>query len=401
MFATPKALHRLPAGVTSDRHAGLLQPLERERSAFFARPRTQVVQDWDELARLEPEWNELLLESRADTIFLSWEWMRAWLEASGSRRRALSIVVRDARGRLAGVAPFYLEPYCLLGIVPYRVLRIAGDHPTGGEYGDWLLRPDMEFTAAEAIAKTLAAHEGWDALWMPQVSGWSGARESIEAACSAAGLHCRARPASFGHFTLPDSFETYERNLSDNRRKQIRTQRRKVLRDGVSITRCGTQDELPRYLQALFDLHGRRRRTLGDPGTFVARPEEAEFYRRFAPQALANGWLWLSALEEGGVIRAIQLGYQYRGAYHQLQEGFDPDFTPGAGNVLRHEVIRQCIASGLGDYDFLGGYTEHKRRWMAEERQGYDLWIGRAGILNSALFSAPLWPTGRFLHPAD
>jgi hypothetical protein len=82
-----------------------------------------------------------------------------------------------------------------------------------------------------------------------------------------------------------------------------------------------------------------------------------------------------------------------------MQEGFDPDFTAGAGNVVRLEIIRECIASGIRQYDFLGGYTEHKRRWMAQVRHGYDLFIGRSCLANSVIFLVKVWPTGRYLRP--
>lgn len=390
-----KVLPRLPASL-----APVPDPDWYQAGSQLARPRADILRDWQAVAALAPEWNRLLHQSRSDSIFLTWEWVQAWLAAVGHRHPAFCIAVRDRDGALCGLAPCYVARYRLGGTVPYRVLRLAGDYPTGAEYADWLLRPDLEFASAEAIARALASHGGWEALWMPQVAAWNGAAERLQAACASAGLHCASRATPFAHFRLPDSFAAYEQSLSDNRRKQLRAQRRKILeRDGARVTRCLVREDLPRYLEALFELHGRRRQALGEAGSFAARPEEADFYRAFAPLALERGWLWLSALEHAGEIRAVQLGYEYRQAYHQLQEGFDPAFTPGAGNVLRHEVIRQCIAAGVREYDFLGGYTEHKRRWLAEPREGCDLLMGRPQALNALLFAFPVWPTGRYLRP--
>jgi CelD/BcsL family acetyltransferase involved in cellulose biosynthesis len=363
--------------------------------------RAELIDDWDGVRALAPEWKPLLAQSKSDTIYLTWEWIHAWEKVVGRAHEPFVIAVRDTAGTLCGLAPFYLCRYNLLGTVPVRMLRFVGDHPTGAEYADWILRRDCEEAAARAIALELRRSRQWDALWLPQVSGWSGARERIQPACEGAGLHCVERPAEFGHIPLPASIEAYDAALSDNRRKQFRSQRNKVLRKGGAVvTRCETREELPGYLDALFDLHGRRRRALGEQGSFDARPEEARFYREFAQGALEKGWLWISALRDRGEIKAIQLGYVYGGAFHQLQEGFDPQYTAGAGNVLRYEVIRECIEAGVTSYDFLGGYTEHKRRWLAEPRAGHDLFIGRRGLLNRAMFAVPVWPTGRYLKPS-
>jgi CelD/BcsL family acetyltransferase involved in cellulose biosynthesis len=102
-------------------------------------------------------------------------------------------------------------------------------------------------------------------------------------------------------------------------------------------------------------------------------------------------------LKVDGVIRAVQYGYAYAGVFSQLQEGYDPDGFDGIGNVLRNHVIKVSVAEGLREYDFLGGFSEHKRRWGATLAQGYDLLIGRPLAKNALLFAKCVWPTGRFI----
>jgi len=48
-----------------------------------------VVTSRDELETYAVEWNELLLSSDANTVFLTWEWISAWLEAIGKRSKQL------------------------------------------------------------------------------------------------------------------------------------------------------------------------------------------------------------------------------------------------------------------------------------------------------------------------
>jgi CelD/BcsL family acetyltransferase involved in cellulose biosynthesis len=194
--------------------------------------------------------------------------------------------------------------------------------------------------------------------------------------------------------------EAYLRSLSTNKRQQMKAERKRFsVRRRVVVQRCERSAELPQFLDALLELHHKRWKTQGEEGSFRRKPELAEFYKQFAPVALTNGWLWLFALRDCGEYKAVQLGYVYNDVFHQLQEGFDPDYEPGAGNLLRTHVIEACIAAGIRTIDFLGGVTEHKRRWLAEKRIGCDIFIGKRTLKNHPLFALGVWPTGRYLRP--
>src|SRR5262249_23325960 len=147
---------------------------------------------------------------------------------------------------------------------------------------------------------------------------------------------------------LPVTIEAYTSALSRNKRQQLRSEMRRIAeRSGVAITRCTRSDDLPRFLGALFDLHSQRRKQQGDEGTFRRKPRQVHFYRQFMPIAFERGWLRFFGLEEHGVFKAVQLGYVYNNVFHQIQEGFDPNYVKGVGNVLRAKVIEACVADGI------------------------------------------------------
>ncbi|MBZ5567595.1 MAG: GNAT family N-acetyltransferase [Acidobacteriia bacterium] len=364
--------------------------------------KAELIADWPAFLSLAAEWDGLLAHSRADTIFLTWDWIRSWIEVAGHKFQPFVITVRDGQGVLAGAAAFYLAQLRLLRTVSFRTLRVMADYATGAEYPDWIVRRDCEDAAVDAIAAALASSSRpWDCIWMPAVSGWTGARERLQRACEKQGFYCHTRAADFACFDLPESWNLYVRALSQNRRQQMRADMKRVMqRPGVTISRCETADQVPRYLDALFDLHYRRWKGEGQEGTFRRKPSEAAFYRCFAPRALEKGWLRIYGLQENGEFKAVQIGYVYRGNFLQLQEGFDPAYVKGAGNVLRAKSIEACIEDGVKGYDFLGAMTEHKRRWLAQQRDGWDFFIGKKSLKNAALFYKGIWPTGRYLRPS-
>jgi len=361
--------------------------------------RTEVLCEWAAIEGLRPEWNALLRASRADTVFLTWEWVAAWREAAGRFASPFVVAVRDAAGALVGLAPLYRAGFRLFGLLPYRGLRVLGDQDSGAEYGDFLAAASVEDEVARALAAGLAGSaDAWDLLWMPNVPGWTGAYPRVAESGVAAGLAVRSRQRDFSAAHLPEDPPAFMKALSGNARSALGRQSRHVFEgSAVVFEQCRAGATLPAFLHALFELNHRRWTAVGQSGTFVRKPLERRFYEAFAPRALERGWLRLFALRSGDRFLAVQLGYAYRGTFFQLQEGFDPGAARGVGNVLRWKVIECCIEEGLRVYDFLGEHTEHKRRWLAERRVGYDLLLRRRTPMTVA--AAMFWPSGRYLRP--
>jgi CelD/BcsL family acetyltransferase involved in cellulose biosynthesis len=371
----------------------------REQIDVRQDPTVQVIRHWDGMGELESEWNELLINSRSDSLFLRFEWIRCWVDSQTNRIRPLIVVLRTAGGHVLAIAPYYVSTYYLLGVIPYRILRVMADYATGADYPDWIIRRGYEDRGGAEIARILRSlGPQWDCSWMPAMASWSGSVERVREACLRQRLLIRMRPRDFAVLDLPSTAEDYHKLLSQNKRQQLRKElKRASERKDIAFVQCRNEAELPLYLEALFELNDRRWRIKGHAGTFRRKPMEAEFYRKFSRVALVNGWLRLYALRERDEFRAIQIGYAYNGEFLVMQEGFDPDHIPGIGNVLRSKVIDSCISEGIRVVDFLGEMTEHKRRWLAKERTGFDLFVGRRTLKNALLFAGPVWPTGRFL----
>ncbi|MCG3128950.1 MAG: hypothetical protein CHACPFDD_03846 [Phycisphaerae bacterium] len=358
----------------------------------------QTIGDVDAFRKLAVEWDELVRAASGATIFQSWDWIAAWLEVVHPRARMMLLTVRDG-SQLVAAAPLYRGRMRLMKLLGYDCLRVLGDQFSGAEYPDVLIRGGYERDAIARLVRALARRgAGWDCLWLPNIAGWTGAADRLRALALEGGCHLFERPRDFAVLPLPATHDAYFKALSGNARSTLRRQQKRLEEAGaVRFERCERVEQLGEHLGALFELHALRWNEEGQSGSFARKPLMRRFYERFAPRALERGWLRLFALRLDGQIQAVQYGYAFNGTYLQLQEGFNPAAEAGLGNVLRNRAIAACIEEGLHTYDFLGGFSEHKRRWGAERKTGVDLWIGRRSWKNALLFHRPVWPTGRYL----
>ena len=360
---------------------------------------TQLVRNQNQFGDLESEWNELLFDSQADTIFLTWQWIVSWIEVQLSVPDFFVIALRDEDGRLVAIAPFYRTKYRLLGCKSVSILRVLGDTMSGAEYGNVIIRNGFEESVAGLLAqKIIEQRNEWDLIWMPNVAKWTESFSTLQQVLGHKNFLIRDRYRSFSSAILPTEADGFLQQASANRRQQIRRICRKVFADeSIRVVQFNDSQALPACLDTLFDLHAKRWSTKNQPGAFDREALLIPFYRSFSPRAMEKGWLRIVILEEAGRAVAIQYGFCYKGTYMQLQEGFDPAHESGLGTALRKSSIDLLIGESVQEYDFLGGHTEHKRRWQAVERAGCDLLIGHGRALSRLIFQSGIWPTGRYL----
>ena len=333
--------------------------------------------------RLLAEWSRLLDEASEPEVFLSPEWIIAWMRHYGGECEAFLITARDESGELVGLAPFYrrrLGPGALRGP---RVLAFLGDEGVGSEYLGLLARKAAEETFLSALTRNL------DGEW--SLADLRGLRENhhftdqvirMLGARAPDRIHRERHPCA--SIMLPRDYESYLASLATKFRTTVRYRSNKLIKNfKVRLLRTSRQEELEGHLERFFVMHQVRWEAEGHPGSFYYLRKKA-FYREVAEGFLRRGWLRFYHLEVDGVIRAAQFGFAFRGVLHSLQEAFDCRFRPqgvgGVGVVLRGMAIREGIVEGLESYDFLGGAEEFKTRWGTTSHYVQHARIGAPGL---------------------
>ncbi len=321
----------------------------------------EIISDEEQLGRLVPDWWSLWHRSPAATPFQTPAWLRAWWSAFHPGR--LHVLAVRSHGRLVGLAPFYIEDgsgrALPIGIPVSDHLDVLVDPAASGE----ALAAISGHVSGSGVPHWLFSDlpPGSAALDLPCPAGFHEAAEPSDP--------CPVLPLRPGADPLRGSVPA--RQIRKLRMAQSRAGRRGRVR-----TRDIEPDEVPAFLDLLFELHGRRWASRGETGV-LADPRLRVFHEAALPALAERGLAHLKVLEIGG--RAVGAYYGLRSGQHAYAYlgGFDPDYAfESPGTILIGEAIADAAGAGASAFHFLRGGEPYKYAWGAEDRRNWvrTLW---------------------------
>lgn len=328
----------------------------------------------DGFQALAAEWNELLGDSAADTIFLTNQWQSSWWHHLGSDTPTL-IALRDEASRLLGLAPLYLS----LTDEGEWELNTVGCVDVS-DYLDVIARRGHEKAVYAALLDLLARPDrgfAWDVLNLCNVPQDSPTLALLGPMAAERGYHVSTRVQEVCPIiTLAGDWEAYLSGLDGKERRELRRKlRRAGPHVGVEWTIVGPEHDLSAEVDKFLDLMA------------LSHPDKAEFlhhqHRAFmhdvARFSWEAGWLELAFLTVGGEPAASMLNFAYRNRTLLYNSGLDAArflaFSPGI--VLTAHLIQHSIESGREAFDFLRGDEAYKYNLGGVDTTVHQLLIRR------------------------
>lgn len=329
--------------------------------------KVSVYQNWEELQPLAAEWNRVLAESCSDTIFLTWQWCKAWWDAYGVGRLPFVLTAREG-DELVGVAPFYRD-VSRRWYGTWNCLRIIGGGSGDSDYLDCFAKPGFERQVLASFFEFLeSADDSWDWIQIEGVPQDSLCLAALGEIAAARGWSFSSEEIACATLELPNKWEDYLQGLRPRVRTKIRSALGYFDRLEITPAECAATEEIDDWLPQLFDLHTRRWKRRHGPGVFRNQSRQS-FYREVSRATLQNGWLAFHRLTWCERPLALQYGFRYHKHFYVLQEGYDPSFEKlRPGVALRGWVMRDEIEQGSTEYDFLAGTARHKLDWGARPK---------------------------------
>lgn len=368
----------------------------RSELDYSAAPvRVERVTNRRDFDALEPAWAELVEAAAAPSVFLSWAWMRCWLDEYGTDDNWVVLTVRDdARpdddgdgdGELAGIAPFSLSRDA--GWHRLRRLTIIGQQPTYGEYLDVIARQGREAEVARAVVDHLCGpmRRRWDLLVIQRMLADSTSLPHLRAAFGDHGAPCRVEAtASSPTLHLPGDFDEVLAARSSNFRGQYRNATRKLEKLGkVQLLLAPDDVTVDEAFDELVRLHHLRWEERGS----LIHDDRVRFHRSLARRLAENDQLYLALLTVDGRTVAARYDFVFAGKMWCVQGGWDPEYQPARpGTVMTGAAVRWGIEHGLAEYDFLAGMHDYKQRWADDQRQLVALTVANPRTARGQLYA--------------
>ena len=335
-----------------------------------------VIDDPAAFAALRKEWNALLAASRADCIFLTWEWLHTWWTHLGDGKQLFIVAVRRDSKLIA------LAPLTMTRAFSMRTLEFAGTGSVGSDYLDFIVDPAHEHSAIEAITEFLAA-AGFS-LRLPSVKEDSVVASAFVKSLSARGWRSRQVAMQVSPFIDLSSrgWDSYLSALGSSHRYNFRRRLRNLEKDySVRFERAESDEECQTALRQVVDLHLRRWTMRGGSDGFHDQ-RLLTFHQEFIGLARQEGWLRLRILTLNGQPAGAFYGFRYGRKYYFYQSGFDEAFLrQSVGLVTIGLTIREAIDEGAAEYDMLHGDESYKLLWANEVRPLFRFELYPPGVI--------------------
>lgn len=323
-------------------------------------------------SRSRPAWSELLANSRANRLFLGWDWQYRWWAHFGRELQAQPLIITASNdaGTLVGIAPFFTRESSerrlrsAIQLAPIgNVWRMNLGEVT--EHTDWIVRTEWEETAPREMSDYLLTELQWDEILIAYTSPRSLISKELDSLARRASCYVR-REQPLRHYSIDTSrtFDQFIRVLGKNTRQRVYTRRNLLSRLGAVELVHADRTNLATQLEKLERL-SRKRWGRG----FL--PSMRGFYEELSGELLRERQLQFSTLEvDGRPISALfdvdadGVRYNVRSA---IDASFDRRLSPGLLH-LGYSIEDACRRNGIVRYALLAGEGKHTdfKRHLAE-----------------------------------
>jgi CelD/BcsL family acetyltransferase involved in cellulose biosynthesis len=336
--------------------------------------------------QLAAAWRELCKECPRDEPFFRPEWIAAYLRAFEPQTPVL-LATAHSDEQLRAVLPLIEKNGFFCGI-PARILRGAGNEHSGrfdlvrcaGVDGDLAVR---------LIWSVLKDRTDWDLIELPYVPEGGAAEQLLRLASDDGFLTGQYESYRSPYIPLAngDRADLIPRR-SDFRHNLRRRNRRAREKWDVQLRRVQTADSIE--LERFYALESSGWK--GNARTAIACSEPARrFYDEIARVGSQFGYFSLYLLNFDDTVVGGHFGLSYQGHYYAAKAGYDERYAfYSPGHLIVEAVLRDLLAQGFSEFDFLGPWMDWKERWAREGRTHSFCYVFRPGLLGHTLFSMKL-----------
>ncbi|MGB3642789.1 MAG: GNAT family N-acetyltransferase [Rivularia sp. (in: cyanobacteria)] len=333
----------------------------------------EIIDSIQQFDKLETNWNNIYACDSQAQIFLSWSWLRGWLEVVPHDWFILAVRSKPDQPYVA-FFPLAMRSLQWANVNVYRALQTCA-HPVA-DYTGFICNPDYEQDAIKNFALYIDSYLQWDIFHVKDIQD-SRLNVFVKQFSESDFQLMSDRGATCPYISLPDEWEEYlQHSISRKPRKNLRNSLNKIEKNSDFHFTSIEADNLDKQIEVLFELWQIK---------WGKQPDlTLDTYRSVFRQCAKNNYLWIDILWDKTTPVAATGMYVDRdkNAVYGQMTGYNPEYSKlSPGRVMMAYSIQKAIENDFKNYDLLRGDLDYKISLLgAEKRWNTDCKIIRKNL---------------------
>ena len=283
---------------------------------------------------IETEWQSVLQDSPADTLFLTPQWQKVWWDTFGEGQTmcGFSYPVDDGVVAIASLAK------------SGNTISFMGSQDTF-DYNDFLIRLGYEEGFYQTLLEAMD-HQDFQNLCLFSLRDTSPTLELFPDMARKMGytVEIEEEDVTSG-IALPGTWDEYLALLNKKDRHELRRKLRRI--DSQSDWKWYSLSEPTQVAERLSEFISLMRQSRADKDEFMT-PERERFFSNITQRMAELGQLHLYFLDMDGSTVATSLCFDYGGSRLLYNSGYDPEYGYfSVGLLLNAMCLKDAIEQGL------------------------------------------------------
>jgi CelD/BcsL family acetyltransferase involved in cellulose biosynthesis len=315
---------------------------------------------------IEAEWESVLRESPADTLFLTPQWQKVWWDTFGDGRTMVGFSYPSQDG-VAGIASLAKSG---------DTVSFVGSQDTF-DYNDFPIKPGYEEGFYQSLLECMG-ERGCKMLRLDSLRDSSPTLEHLPAMARSQGytVEIEQEDVTSG-IDLPGTWDEYLGLLNKKDRHELRRKLRRM--DDQTDWKWYSVTEPALVAERLGEFISLMRLSRSDKDEFMT-PERERFFHNITQRMAELNRLNLYFLDMNGVTVATSLCFDYGGSRLLYNSGYDPEYGYySVGLLLNAMCLKDAIdQEGLTYFDFLRGPEPYKAHLGGQQRSLYQMVVKKS-----------------------
>ncbi|MGB6299645.1 MAG: GNAT family N-acetyltransferase [Rivularia sp. (in: cyanobacteria)] len=333
----------------------------------------EIINSIQQFDSLKTNWNNIYACDSHAQIFLSWNWLRGWLEVAPHKWFILAIKPSPEVPYVA-FFPLAMRSFEWANLNVYRALQTCA-HPVA-DYTGFICEPEYEQDAIKNFALYIDQNLQWDVFHVKDIQD-PRLNIFVEQFSHHDFQLTTSQGATCPYISLPDEWEEYlQHSISRKPRKNLRNSLNKIEKNSDFHLTSIQADNLENQIEVLFELWQIK---WGKQSDLTLNT-----YRNVFRQCAKINSLWIDILWDKTTPVAATGMYvesDKKVVYGQIT-GFNPEYSKlSPGRVMMAFSIKKAIENNFKFYDLLRGDLDYKISLLgAEKRCNTDFKIVRNNL---------------------